>query len=105
MADLTQDVPSSENYAGVHGTTLARLGLLDEARAVSARLESEPDPDGDNYWARGYIAAVLGERDEAVRLIRLGFDNGRNFNLSIHWDPTFEDMWGYGPWAALMAPR
>ncbi len=32
-------------------------------------------------------------------------DNGRNFNLRIHWDPTFADMWGYGPWDALMAPR
>jgi hypothetical protein len=51
------------------------------------------------------IAAALGDRDEAVRLLQLGFDNGQNHSSLIHIDPSFDELRGYAPYDNLMRPR
>ena len=48
---------------------------------------------------------MLGEREESLRLLQESFDAGRLFNIAIHREPALAEMWGYGPFDALMAPR
>ena len=45
------------------------------------------------------------DRDEAVRLLQLGFDNGQNHSSLIHIDPSFDELRGYAPYDNLMRPR
>jgi len=104
LQSLVDDSPDDIGYLNVYGATLARLGRRADALAMSDRLGQLGDRQGAHYWGRGMIAAVLGEQDDAVRFLNLGFDNGQAHNNFIHLDPTFDDMRSYAPFEALMRP-
>jgi tetratricopeptide (TPR) repeat protein len=87
------------------GAVAARLEDRDAARAISAQLAEQP---GEEPLGRARIAALLGEREEAVRLLREALDASGNWGLFIrqrHQDMDFESLHGYQPFELLMRPR
>ena len=91
---------------------MAKTGDREEAVRVWRRLaELGPSP-----WPRpkffGYglrlqaeIAAALGERERATRLLREAFAEGLHFDSFYHSDYQFEPLWGYPPFDELLRPK
>jgi DNA-binding SARP family transcriptional activator/TolB-like protein len=111
FAALVELNPEARNnlavlYRGHRGATLARMGRREEAMEIDRWLAAIPEGPGlrglNRAW-RARIAAVLGERDAAVRHFRDALDH--RAESGVHGDPAFDGMWGYAPWDALMAPR
>jgi serine/threonine-protein kinase len=75
------------------GGILARAGLPDSARAVlgEARVTPQVDPDYELSWLEAYMRVLLGDNDEAIRLLRLylsanpGFDTGEPQTGDPYW--------------------
>jgi hypothetical protein len=51
------------------------------------------------------MAAILGDRDKAVALLRLAFKSGIRGRMYIHYDPDFESIRDYPPYRELMRIR
>jgi tetratricopeptide (TPR) repeat protein/tRNA A-37 threonylcarbamoyl transferase component Bud32/TolB-like protein len=108
FAALLGTQPENPTYLRRRGVALAKLGRRDEALEMGRRLEAlhgRPNIDGVHVAGQAEIAAALGERDEAVRLLRRAFDVGYGYSVAIHREPAFQDMWGYAPWENLVRPR
>lgn len=77
------------------------------AERVSEWLGAQKRPYlwGEAEFWRARIAALLGERDEAVRLLRQAFAEGYPAaDPRIHAQADFERLRGYAPFDALVAP-
>jgi hypothetical protein len=61
------------------------------------------DPAASQAQAR--IAALLGERERAVTLLRRALDQGQRGNLFLHLDPDFESLLDYPPYRELIRPK
>ena len=66
---------------GLAGRSAARMGDTATARRISATLAElkTPDMHGSHIFGRAQIAAILGEREEAVRLLRQSLTQGVNY--------------------------
>jgi tetratricopeptide (TPR) repeat protein len=93
------------------GAIAARLGDDERARAISEQLAAKP---GGQPLGRATIAALLGEREEAVRLLREALrqdgPGGTNsdwgwYMLRRHQDMDLESLRGYPPFELFMRPR
>jgi tetratricopeptide (TPR) repeat protein/TolB-like protein len=108
FASLLLTAPENVTYLRRRGVALARLGRREEALEMSRRLEllvGRPNVRGNHFAGQSEIAAALGERDEAVRLLRRAFDVGYAYSIAIHQQPAYDGMWGYAPWENLVRPR
>jgi len=47
----------------------------------------------------------MGERDEAVELLRRAFAQGLAYGLWIHVDPDLEPLRGYPPYEEIVRPK
>lgn len=104
-ADADPELAVNPGFLGDFGVVLARAGRHDEAMAVRARIDGTDAPEHAKTWEKGRITAAAGDRDEAVALLTRAFQEGQYHN-GIHTDYiAFEEMWGYGPFDALMRPR
>jgi len=96
---------------------LGLLGLaaaLRSDRSVATRfakqIEVQTRPGGGRglgWWLRARIAAALGDRDEAVELLRDAFARGAGWSqrLDLHRDPAFAKLRGYAPFERLRTPQ
>ena len=92
---------------GYDGTIAARRGDTAAARHYAdslARPGPSPFRGAATLW-RARIAAVLGERDNAVALLRQAFDEGLGFGLWVHRDIDFESLRSYPPFVELTKPQ
>jgi hypothetical protein len=92
----------------------ARLGHRAEAERLAGRLATINPPFSFGrtpYW-RARIAAVLGDRDGALALLREAVAHG--FVCTVRWGPPWEDchremdfesLRGYAPFDELMRPK
>jgi len=55
-------------------------------------------------FRRAELAALLGDRDEAVSWITRAFREGLRVRTALHWDFAFDKMRDYPPFAALTRP-
>jgi tetratricopeptide (TPR) repeat protein len=98
----------------------ARLGDLKRARAINAqlaeriqkiqrsRLDIEGKAESGILRGRARIAAVLGEREETIRLLREGFRVARHkgeFVREAHFTRDFESLRDYLPYQQFLKPR
>jgi hypothetical protein len=104
---LSEEQPESIEYLGYLGVIAARQ--LDQRRAVMyeerLRRSESRDAYGANSFWRAAIAALLGDRDRAVALLRDAFGQGYDRGLRLHASPEFEALHDFPPFAALVAPR
>jgi hypothetical protein len=98
LADMQRVTPPSTRvvlaprWRVILAGVLARAGLQDSARRTLARARAEAhgDPEADYYEARTQL--LLGERDEALRLLDryLQYDPGAR--KLIAGDPAFDPL-------------
>ena len=92
------------------GAIAAHLGDQREMDRVDRWLASRKGPylSGVPTFDRARMAAIRGDRERAVTLIRLAVDQGYPIFLwgfGLHIDPDFKALWGYPPFEELRRPK
>jgi tetratricopeptide (TPR) repeat protein/tRNA A-37 threonylcarbamoyl transferase component Bud32/TolB-like protein len=107
FAQLHNELPDDITYLGRLGSVAARLGDREEALRISTQLEEIDRPYlwGSHTLRRARIAAVLGDRDSAVELLRLAFSQGRSYSISLHRDIDLESLRDYPSFQEFMRPK
>jgi tetratricopeptide (TPR) repeat protein len=105
--ELHRDYPGSFTYLGRLGTIAARLGDGEEASRISEQLAAM---EGPYVWGlalawQARIAAVLGDADEAVALLREAHEAGGSYGLWLHLDPDFALISGHPGFEELRRPK
>jgi tetratricopeptide (TPR) repeat protein len=103
---LHSDMPENINYLGYLGATAAREGEKEESLKISKDLEEDKRPylyGNPAYW-RARIAALLGDKESAVNLLRQATKEGYSFS-DIHPTEDFESLTDYPPYIQLMKPK
>jgi hypothetical protein len=88
------------------GGIAAHLGDQREMDRVDRWLASRKGPylTGVPTFDRARMAAIRGDRERAMTLIRLAVDQGYPLflvNYGLHNDPDFKNLWGYPPFEEL----
>jgi tetratricopeptide (TPR) repeat protein len=104
---LFAESPHAYWYLGMLGAIAARRGDRDSALAVRHMLAEidVPYARGVPTAYRARIAAVLGEQDEAVALLRQSFEEGRPCCEWTHTDPDMRLLIGYAPYDRFVKPK
>lgn len=82
------------------------MGNKEEALKISKQLEDEKRPylfGNPTFW-RARIAALLGDKESAVNLIRRAAKEGYSYS-SIHPCEDFESLGDYPPYILRMKPK
>jgi len=96
------------NVQGTLGGLAARRGDSTEAARISRWLAELDGPDlrGGNTYFRARIASLLGERDEALRLLQQSQRDGLlDFWLVIHTEPDFASLRDHPPFREFIRPK
>lgn len=105
--ELASEAPSEVNLRGFLGVLAARRGDFETARRISESLTGmapRRDFGRDVYW-QACIAALLGERERAVALLREAYARGRPFSIFLHRDMDLEPLRDYPPFQEWIAPK
>jgi tetratricopeptide (TPR) repeat protein/TolB-like protein len=117
FAQLLAEAPSDLDYLGYWGVARAREGNRAEALRISGQIVAFVRPYplfGQPTLWRARIAAVLGERDEAVSLVReaitqgllpLDVAQGFGYAMLLHCDTDFGELRDYPPFKAIVVAR
>ena len=104
---ITSDSASMTEALGHLGAIAAREG--DRVRALGFSQELAqlrlPYLRGAHTRWRARIAALLGDRDEAVQLLGRAFSEGVSYDLWIHTDMDLEPLRGYAPFEEMVRPK
>ncbi len=102
LVKLRPDVIEFQYHLGL---IAARLGNREEAAKISDSLKNLQRPYlfGGHTYCRAGIAAILGEREQAVALLQESFRQGHDYELHIDFD--FESLRSYLPFIELMKPK
>jgi tetratricopeptide (TPR) repeat protein len=105
--ELGKKSPDNMVYQRYVGCIAARQGDREEAWKVSEWLKNLKQPYllGEHTYYRACIAAILGERDEAVTLLQDSFLQGYPYRIYLHPDFDFESLWDYPPFKELLKPK
>jgi TolB-like protein len=112
-AALRASAPENVEYVGGLGVSEARPHHRAEAERLSSRLATMDRPLSyrSQYW-RARIAAVLGDREGAVSLLRQAIAHGQICAVrwgypseSCHRDIDFEPLRGFPPFDELLRPK
>jgi tetratricopeptide (TPR) repeat protein len=103
---LFEQDPENLRFHGLHGVALAQAGDPEAAEAESKWLAEVRIPyvRGENTAWRASITAYLGEKDEAVELLRQAFDEGLHWWM-LHYPWRNSPLWGYPPYEQFVQPR
>ena len=104
---LAADKPDNVDYKGHLGVLAARTGDRAAAMRISEALGSLERPylSGQHLYWQARIAAVLGERERAVTLLRNAYAEGRRHDASVHAEMDFESLRDYPPFRELLRPK
>jgi tetratricopeptide (TPR) repeat protein/TolB-like protein len=105
--ELAQAHPDDIDYQGSLGVLAARTGDRDRALEIKNAMLARDVPyefGMDTYWA-ACISSQLGEREEAMELVRIAFAEGANIASHAHQDPDLEPLWDYPPFQRFLEPR
>jgi tetratricopeptide (TPR) repeat protein len=105
--ELCTKNPENPDYLGRLGTLAARLGDRTEALRISEKLKAfnRPFLFGRSPFFRARVASILGDRDQAIALLREAIAQGLRFDVSIHRNIDFEPLWDYAPFKELIKPK
>jgi tetratricopeptide (TPR) repeat protein len=99
--------PEDVDCLGTLGTLKARQGDPEGARQASEDLARIDRPylfGNHTYW-RACIASLLGEEEEAVRLLREAISQGRHYGGYLHRDVDLESLYDYPPFQEFLRPK
>jgi tetratricopeptide (TPR) repeat protein len=104
---LAKGAPENPSFLGHLGGIYARLGEVAGAREMSDSLRGLDRPylRGQHTYWRARIAALLGEEDEAVRLLWQSVGEGVPFGLGMHANPDLEPLHGFPPFEEFIRPK
>jgi tRNA A-37 threonylcarbamoyl transferase component Bud32/tetratricopeptide (TPR) repeat protein len=107
LRPLANELPGSVDVQGALGTLAARRDHAAEAAAISNWLASLERPylHGRNTYWRARIAALLGDRDEAVQLLRQAIEEGLDGLDLIHLEPDLAPLAEYAPFREFIRPK
>lgn len=107
VAELMVSQPENREYRGLAGSIAARLGDRDLALTHSAGLVDLPgESDGSVPLFRARIAAILGDREEAINFLRNAFAERMIYGFAwLHRDGDLSLLRGFGPYDELMRPK
>jgi tetratricopeptide (TPR) repeat protein len=100
---LARDSANLKPHAAL-GALAVRRGDTAEAARMEAWLAAR-DSDPNASYARARLAALRGDRDGAVALLRRAFDHGLRGRMYLHLEPDFEPLREYPPYRELVRPR
>lgn len=105
--DLATENPDNVDYLGNLGCLAARRADREEALAISQELERirRPYLFGENTYWRACIAALLGDRERAVELLREALAQGQRYGVWLHRDLDLEGLHDYPPFQELLRPK
>jgi DNA-binding SARP family transcriptional activator len=107
LAHTTTESSRSLCYRGLvagHAGDTATVRRIDGE--LAARLDrAGEETAGDLFADRARLAAVLGQRDRAIDLLRQAFAHHVRFEVYLHSDPAFETIWSDPRFKQLMAPK
>ncbi|MFC1559215.1 protein kinase [Gemmatimonadota bacterium] len=105
--ELTVDSPSSLTYLGYLGTLAARRGDDQEALRIFDLLASidQPYMFGNHIYLCARIAAQLGDKERAVRLLHESFEQGARAFLGVYRDMDLVPLRGFQPFEELIRPK
>ena len=85
----------------------ARLGMRADAERISQQLAGMKQPYlyGFHTFWRAQIAAVLGQKGDAVRLLQDALREGYGYNLWTHREQDFESLRTYPEYKRLVQPK
>jgi DNA-binding SARP family transcriptional activator/TolB-like protein len=107
FAALAAGSPENVAFQGYLGVIAARRGDRAEAERVALWLRDLERPylHGQHALWRARIAAVLGQHDQAVDLLRDAFAQGVPHHVVHHTDPDLQPLRDFPPFRELMRPR
>jgi hypothetical protein len=98
-----QSRDSADELARFALAAIAIRTAHDTTRAGVSDARPGRAPDRGFFMAR--LAALRGDREGAVALLRRAYDEGLLYRIVIHTDPDFESLRGYPPFEELIRPR
>jgi serine/threonine protein kinase/tetratricopeptide (TPR) repeat protein len=104
---LYEENPDNQDYQGYCGVMAARLGDRENASMILEALYSKDESylfGSHLYWC-ACIAAVLGEQQRAVNLLREALGQGYSYGIYVLLDMDFESLRNYPPYIELMRPK
>jgi hypothetical protein len=107
LEPLVREEPDDAYGLHLLGLLAARLERPDEARSIARRVEALKGPYdfGRNEYRRACIAALVGDRDAAVSLLREAYEDGWQGWFGLHNDPDLGSLRGYPPFEEFARPK
>jgi tetratricopeptide (TPR) repeat protein len=104
---LVDEDPGNVDYRGNRGFIGAMAGDSMQAMRDAEWLAALDRMylRGDNTFWRAAIACALGERDEAVDLLRQAYSEGLYHRWWYEWTPLWSPIRDYPPFQELMRPK
>ncbi len=105
---LNTEQPENLFVLGLVGRSAAHMGDTATAREISRQIAGTPWPEHEYHHLMNlaFLAAVLGEPDEAMRLFRESIARGDpNRSLSYHRQLDLESLYQREDWQELMGPK
>ena len=106
---LAAENPGDVSYVGYLGVIAARMNDAARARGISTELAGVPtryrgpQTTFPSYW-RFRIAALIGEPERAVELLREALALGLPYGLMLHDEPDFELIRDHEAFVELLRP-
>jgi tetratricopeptide (TPR) repeat protein len=107
FARLTAEQPTDVLSLAYQGLIAARRGERVAALRVAERLRTlrPPYDRGQTTYQRARIAAVLGDRAPARRLLEQALSEGASYGVALHADSQLASLRGDPGFEALLRPR
>jgi tetratricopeptide (TPR) repeat protein len=109
IRELAEESPENTENLAALGKLAARRGDRAEALRISEELRSDRPSlhESARTLERARIAALLGDRSEAMTLLQRAIDMGVHFGFGVwvHRDMDLEPLHDYPPFQELMRPK
>jgi hypothetical protein len=107
FVQLMTENPDNLSYNGYLGVASARLGDVDAASRISDELAALDRPylRGSNTRWRARIAAVLGNGQQSVELLRQSFNEGSAYAIDLHRNMDYESLRDYPAFQEFLRPK
>jgi len=107
LEELYTEYPDNLDYLGYLGIYSARSGDNERARNIISQLAGvdRTYTFGGPIAFQAVIHGWLGDREEAVRLLRIAHRQGFRYGIDWHRNELFEPLWEYPAFQDLLRPR